>query len=212
MPPDRRTLREIRSAYQGMTLYGMNKVRIIPWMPTTLQNIANAANRVSRVRMPKKSTDLAYLAGILDGEGSIVLRKNAQGRQYVVVAIYNNDRGLIDWLAEIGGYLTTVQPRGISKAVGYMWKIQSNQDVLPFLQALLPYMRIKRQKAEGAINIAAEWLAEIDRKKEENDQRTAIILSLHAEEENPYRISKLVGCSRQTVVRTLEREGVLCAS
>jgi hypothetical protein len=49
--------------------------------------------------LPSSEADLGYLAGLLDGEGSIALRSYGQ---YWRVRVNKTDKEIIDWLATIG--------------------------------------------------------------------------------------------------------------
>lgn len=49
--------------------------------------------------------DLAYLAGILDGEGCFSIGKSSKGYYNLRVDVVNTDRRLIEWLhVNFGGY------------------------------------------------------------------------------------------------------------
>lgn len=88
----------------------------------------------------------AYIAGILDGEGSIMLttlHKNQTPSP--VVAIASTDKELLDWLKEkIGGSICIKPPRKETHNVSWDWKIAHNL-ALEFLKDILPYMRIQRK-------------------------------------------------------------------
>ena len=112
-------------------------------------------------------TELAYIAGIIDGEGSISLvpskLKRANGRSiFPLVRIANTNFGLIDWLGHrlAGGRHYTDQVSERRKPVAHIgWA--SNEAVL-LLKAVLPYLVIKKPHAElvielWAINESARW-------------------------------------------------------
>jgi len=97
----------------------------------------------------------AYIAGIIDGEGSITIANNKERykdkvyRSYrLVVQVGNNDIGLIDWLHSLGGCVTR-RPLPSGK-VFYNWIVESR--IAGFLLGqLLPYLRIRKRQAEAAI-------------------------------------------------------------
>jgi hypothetical protein len=107
-------------------------------------------------------TDLAYLAAFLDGEGHITIYgedRLAVPKRQVVVGITNTHKPTMEWLAAMGG----CKPR-IKKSEGrlgtvpcYYWQMTARLDALAFLEAVVPYMRIKRTKALQAIGLLREW-------------------------------------------------------
>lgn len=114
------------------------------------------------MRMPTDETDLAYLAGIFDGEGCIHLtpdhhRKSTRNR--VMLTISNTDRELMDWLLGFGGSLASdgKDPR---RSVQYRWRIAARSDVIDFLESILPYLRVKKSKAEIAIGFARSLIVD----------------------------------------------------
>jgi hypothetical protein len=109
----------------------------------------------TRLNLPTEPTDLAYLAGILDGEGSISICGSP--RNVVRVGISNTDEGLIKWLASIGGGVSKKTPSPNCKQC-YHWQVYSRFDVRAFLIAVVPYMRIKQNKAILAIETITSWV------------------------------------------------------
>ena len=100
-----------------------------------------------------KRTDLAYVAGIIDGEGSISLYPPCKGRRGLKISVQvgNTNEWLIQWLRFIfGGYIYTIPPRKNCKPV-HSWSV-SYQQALGVLQAVYPYLRLKKPQAEIAIN------------------------------------------------------------
>lgn len=93
---------------------------------------------------------LAYLAGLIDGEGSIRIRK----KQYPFVAIYNTHQGLMDWLAQTIGGRVGVDKRG--REPQYYWTIGAARDVYCLVKAIYPYLIIKKQDADIVINFLEE--------------------------------------------------------
>lgn len=108
----------------------------------------------SRLRIPDDPAVRAYLAGLLDGEGCITIRPAP--KRSVQVQIANTDESLMRWLEGFGGFVYSQRyenRRGA--ACKHSWQINSRRDVSAFLTALLPYMRIKTEKARRAIAVFA---------------------------------------------------------
>src|SRR4051794_20740972 len=62
--------------------------------------------RPCAIRIPTSEADLGYIAGLVDGEGSItIIRRKSNNK--VCVSIVNTHRPVLEWLVEtVGGCLT----------------------------------------------------------------------------------------------------------
>lgn len=90
--------------------------------------------------------DSAYLAGILDGEGSIMLTKLHKNTQPApVVSVSTTDHELVEWLREtFGGKIVKKKQYQLHHKPQWDWKI-TNQRALAVLLLARPYMRIERK-------------------------------------------------------------------
>lgn len=105
------------------------------------------------IKIPKEKTKLAYLAGLIDGEGC--LRINKEGRTGITVT--NTDLKMIAWIKEnFGGKLYKEDKTKYGWRICYRVEIRKTKDVLKLLKAVLPYMITKREKAEELIKRAKE--------------------------------------------------------
>lgn len=96
-------------------------------------------------------TDLAYLAGIVDGEGtiscSITTTKKNHKALHKQLSIFNTNLMLISWItSRFGGKV-------FSRVRSSKWKEEhqvkwSATEAVVILKALLPYLVIKREQAE----------------------------------------------------------------
>lgn len=101
-------------------------------------------------------TDLAYLAGIIDGEGTITIgrapRNNTKHRvPYHIphVKVCNTNKELIDWIhAKFGGRMNNTRQANAKWSTLYYirWNCGKARDLL---EAILPYLRVK--KLQGTI-------------------------------------------------------------
>lgn len=86
--------------------------------------------------------DLAWVGGLMDGEGSILLsvvHKNANPAPVVCVA--NTSLELLQPLKEwFGGAIVTKKPREINHSISYDWKVCFNR-ALFFLGCVQPFLR-----------------------------------------------------------------------
>ena len=114
-------------------------------------------------------TILAYMAGIVDGEGSIIIyrRKSKKykpkvGQMKVVVS--NTDRTLMDFLQlYFGGSIATDRHR---EKPCYLWTVASKK-ALCFLEAIEPFIRVKKLQAQVAIEFQHKRLGQGCRPTEE---------------------------------------------
>ena len=91
-------------------------------------------------------TELAYAAGLFDGEGSISLvRQNNNRSHSPQVAVASNDFEVLAWLQKrFGGSIVTKQPRKSTRSVSYDWRLTDCR-ALTFLNLIRPYLVIERK-------------------------------------------------------------------
>lgn len=155
--------------------YGrMPRDKIARKLHRTLSSIINKIHYEKlRLRQLKKigksfpsltETEKAYIAGFLDGEGSIVFcvyhKKGIPHRATPMIEIANNDREIMNWLAiKINGfakwkipckvnrnYLTKEQLSRIDDT--YHLSVTGRFRIEPLLRDILPYLHIKKEIAE----------------------------------------------------------------
>ena len=106
------------------------------------------------------STQLAYIAGLFDGEGSVSRyrerRKNRKNPTWVIRCEVNmTDRAIIKWLHETLGFGSFHKKPPSKNQLGsrmqYRWCC-SYRDALKFANLLIPYSRVKRKKLQQIIN------------------------------------------------------------
>ncbi len=110
-------------------------------------------------------TDAAYLAGLLDGEGTIGLTtKGDQYRGYL--SITSTNAPVIEWVQQITG-LGSVANRGpgaLGRKTRYGWMVFGSS-VVTVLTQVLPYLRIKQTNAEHLLKFyeargTSQWVDE----------------------------------------------------
>jgi hypothetical protein len=108
------------------------------------------------------TTEAAYLAAMVDGEGYIHI--NPKGRRIIRVSVANTSAELMDWLRSIGGYVTSnrhsYSPERKSQKIVYAWHTSSWRTCANVLRQILPYMIIKTAKANTAIDLLYMWLGQ----------------------------------------------------
>ena len=98
-----------------------------------------------------KKTDLAYTAGIIDGEGCIRIQIDESSyrhsRMYVTVS--STDQWLCQYLKmAFGGRLYSKHLE--HRRASWEW-VLGGKYAVPFLESILPYLHLKRPQAELAI-------------------------------------------------------------
>lgn len=98
--------------------------------------------------------ELAYTAGIVDGEGSISIAKHKDGHNFnyvLQVAVDNASAWLIMWLdSTYGGSISRYKPKEQKHSEIFRWTT-SGRGAMKFLEFILPYLQIKKPQAEIAI-------------------------------------------------------------
>lgn len=96
-------------------------------------------------------TDKAYLAGLIDGEGTITLSRHHRGQSpQPRLAIANNSLALLEWVrgkTGCGGIIRR-QPRGERHNVSYVWQACLAGAVLGVLREVRPYLVLKKEHAD----------------------------------------------------------------
>jgi len=115
------------------------------------------AARLARRIVDLSSDEAAYLAGIVDGEGSIYVRRRGEVG-FPIVAITNTSVELIEYLSM---RLKGRAPRTLTPAKGatkraYQIEVSALNDVAYLLCALLPWLIVKRDRAVEALRIIQE--------------------------------------------------------
>jgi len=103
----------------------------------------------------KGKTLLAYVAGIMDGEGCIGLHTNYKNPSAIVtVVVKNTNEWLIKFLQmNFGGYILYQKTawRNLRAKPSWIWEVRSKK-ACAFLLLVLPYLQIKKPQAELALN------------------------------------------------------------
>jgi hypothetical protein len=105
---------------------------------------------------------LAYIAGLMDGEGGIgIYRKQNRGGKEpnysVLVKITNTDKAVLLWVKQVTGvgYIVQKETKNPAKdSPCWDWKLRKSEIsvLFPFL---LPYLRVKKRHAELVLEFLA---------------------------------------------------------
>jgi len=107
---------------------------------------------LARFQAELSPTDLAYMAGIIDGEGSIYYTTPG-GRPRVEMCAVNTNKEVIDWLHDKvpGSCVYYRKPRQPTHKPSYIWYLRGALGVYDLVGLLLPHLIIKREAAQDAI-------------------------------------------------------------
>jgi len=104
----------------------------------------------------------AYMAGIMDGEGTFYIgnysgnRKNGDKHFQTLIAVATTDKSLMEWLFNtFGGGFREYTPKQMAKNSRkkvYRWQATSNR-MLHICELILPHLVIKKRQAEIMIEI-----------------------------------------------------------
>lgn len=114
-------------------------------------------------------TQRAYLAGIVDGEGTITLAKSTRsvGGITPLLSVANTDMKLINWLSNnIGGKVSVKAKPNERCKTGYRWYTCSVRDVLELIKMVYPYLIIKKDNAEEVLSFC-KWRLSLAEKSRE---------------------------------------------
>ena len=99
-----------------------------------------------------EATTYAYLAGILDGEGSIMLRRQGRGMQVCLSVTMTDPEPLQLFRAAFGGSVIRSSRLTVTHKSVYRWYVGSAR-AESALRYLLPYLLVKRARAEVALKV-----------------------------------------------------------
>jgi hypothetical protein len=124
--------------------------KILAEKSRTIDRRGQFAVSPTKIRIPGEES-LAYIAGIIDGEGTIGIASPTKRRaQSPFLAIYNSNEQLMRCLVqEIGGAYHLGDRRG--RVAGYYWRLSAARDVFRLCTALLPYLIIKLSDAKAIL-------------------------------------------------------------
>jgi len=100
-----------------------------------------------------KQTDAAYIAGLIDGEGTVTLsRRHRNENRHLVISISNTERPLLDYvLNTVGaGKITGKKAYQSHHNASYTYTI-SNRQGLALLTQIIPYLKTYKLKRSHLI-------------------------------------------------------------
>jgi hypothetical protein len=123
-----------------------------------------------------------YLAGIVDGEGTLCLNyrptyvgKNIGAVCFSQIVIYNTSTTLMRWLiSNVGGRFYLRTKTSLSKKPQYAWVPSGKKNREQFLLGILPYLVIKKKQAELLLEFDRLGYGSAEKRKELADRCSAL--------------------------------------
>jgi uncharacterized protein with ATP-grasp and redox domains len=111
--------------------------------------------KVNPVGKNLSKTELAYLAGLIDGDGAIMAwiekhpEKKFKFRVRLALKVTLNQKQILEWIRKKVkfGYLKKNRNQ-------YEWCSQDQEKIEKFLSKVLPFLKVKKKQAEIALKIA----------------------------------------------------------
>lgn len=95
----------------------------------------------------EEEIDMAYAAGILDGDGSFSIMKD-KGNYYPCIQLSNAYKGMSEWLHEkFGGSLRIKKPQQSHYKPLYVWSIRGVEGCLNAIERFKKYLVLKKPQA-----------------------------------------------------------------
>ena len=92
--------------------------------------------------------ECAYLAGIIDGEGTITLTKEGEFR-YPSLSFCNNDKNILNYVNTFcKGVISQKNPSKDNYKINYVWRIERRL-AITVLEQILPYMHESKKILRG---------------------------------------------------------------
>lgn len=98
-----------------------------------------------------RKTDIAYLAGFFDGEGSVMLSRNKSGGLSIAVACSQNTRTVLDiYVRAFGGNVYEYRPPSRNSSM-FQWRA-NGQVGIDALCSMRPWLLVKALSSDEAFN------------------------------------------------------------
>ncbi|MCK4329798.1 hypothetical protein KAX02_08135 [candidate division WOR-3 bacterium] len=106
--------------------------------------------------MRNDAVKLAYLAGIIDGEGTLGVYKGKKGHLYkITFRVTNTDFRMIQWLIDnFGGNIDSIvkYKEGDNRKDKYAWKLEGKKGI-KLMKRVKSFLVLKAEQANIAINM-----------------------------------------------------------
>jgi len=118
--------------------------------------------KIRDINRSKLQKYAGYIAGLVDGEGSLIIRWDKRHRYLTFsyfMSIGMTHEGVIKWLSDILGVTYSVSKRKPPRKTMYVLRVFTQTDLVTLLEELLPWLIVKKEQAETMLrflNLRAE--------------------------------------------------------
>lgn len=98
--------------------------------------------------------EAAYIAGIIDGEGSITLTKNHKNEmRRPLISISSNDLDMLTYIQNLvgGNIIRKKNYNPLKHQNSYLLSIKSKKEVFTLLEEISPYLRITKKRKRAVL-------------------------------------------------------------
>lgn len=114
-------------------------------------SLARVHNPTVKVLAP---LDAAYLAGLYDGEGSLIIAKAREARNTWRLVIASCDKDVLEWCKDVTGVGTLVSKPVYSPNHNPSWSWQCySWNAKEVIEQILPYLKMLRRKERAVMMI-----------------------------------------------------------
>lgn len=103
--------------------------------------------------------ELAYIAGFIDADGCVgthrVKGRSGKFHEYPTLSASQKTKEVLVFLQHCLGGKISIRPgnpQALSTTPTYVWRVTSKEKILTILELLLPYLIVKHEKAQHAVN------------------------------------------------------------
>lgn len=91
--------------------------------------------------------DVAYLAGLIDGEGCLAIRNRVRWKS-ISVEVVGTDRVPLDWAqATFGGVVGKLHEKRPNRRQPWHWRITATEPAAELARIVRPYLKVKQAEA-----------------------------------------------------------------
>ena len=114
----------------------------------------------------------AYLAGVIDGEGSIYVCYDKRHDIYFIeMSVANTARSLIEWLLENFGGTEKLSGRAERDGCPDQWAwVVRGRKAAPIIAGIMPYLVVKQRQAALAEEFLSTYIADKERSVKNQDR------------------------------------------
>ena len=145
--------------------FDAQKKGIISQPPHPPNHCLGSRSLKHRTHIPQETWKVAYLAGLFDGEGCITFR-NGQGHHAEAspqLSIVNTNHEAMKWVRETfgggSGRVVDQGSRGLHRKPCYVIYYEAILEMKDLLEAMMPYLIIKKQKALESLTLIENRLS-----------------------------------------------------